>query len=65
MSISEWIKEVLNYGLAGLVIIGFVSGWIVPKPTHQREVERADEAHKLLKMQSELLDRLTRSLHPP
>jgi len=36
--------EFLNYGVLGVVVLGFLFGWIVPKPTHDREVARGDKA---------------------
>lgn len=64
MEWNDWIKAFLSYGVLGLAVVGFLTGWIVAKPTHQREILRADKAEALAKQLSDLLDRMARGSHP-
>lgn len=41
--IIGWIQ----YGVLGLVVVGFIMGWIVPGPIHKREIERGDRMERL------------------
>lgn len=39
------IVELAQYGVLGLVVLGFIFGWIVPKPTHdavRRDLEKRE-----------------------
>lgn len=64
MEWTDWIKALLSYGVLGLAVVGFLTGWIVAKPTHQREIQRADKAEALAKQLSDLLNLLARGWHP-
>ena len=37
-------EPLLNYGVLGIMFIIVVTGFLVPKPTHDREVKRGDDA---------------------
>lgn len=41
---SVGLDQWLNWGAVGGMVIGFISGWIVPKPTHTEVLDRAKRA---------------------
>lgn len=43
------LMTVLNLGLAGVGLLAFVRGWIVPGKTHQDALDRAAKAEKEVK----------------
>lgn len=45
----------LNYGVAGLVVISLVFGWLVPGRSHDREVARADRLEAELRRRDEYI----------
>lgn len=53
------IMTVLNLGLAGVGLLAFVRGWIVPGKTHQEALDRANKAEEEVKaLQTNLNDRI-------
>lgn len=40
----ETIRTLLNLGVAGVLIILLVTGFLIPKPFYEREVKRGDTA---------------------
>lgn len=53
------IMTVLNLGLAGVGLLAFVRGWIVPGKTHQEALERATKAEaEVRSLNSNLNDRI-------
>jgi len=47
--LDPWLDALKLYGLPGLLLIGFLTGRVVAKPTYDREVLRADSYEKLAK----------------
>lgn len=64
MTLDDFLKACRDYGVLGLMVMGFLSGLIVPKWVHGREVKRADEATDLIRSQQDTIDRLARGLRP-
>ena len=47
---SEQIVDLAQYGVLGVIVIAFIFGWIVPKPTH--DAVRADLDKREAQLQS-------------
>ena len=63
---AQWIIDSLKlYGLPGLLIFGFLKGWVVAQPTYQREVARADAYEALAKSALSLNSQMARIVNPP
>lgn len=53
------VMTVLNLGLAGVGLLAFVRGWIVPGKSHQEALDRAQRAEEKLQLLStDLNDRI-------
>lgn len=53
------LMTVLNLGLAGIGLLAFVRGWIVPGKSHQEALDRAKQAEEKLQLLStDLNDRI-------
>lgn len=49
-------------GFAILIVVGFIRGWIVPGPVHDREVKRADASVTAERDSTAVMRRLVRYL---
>lgn len=58
----EQIAALLQYGVLGLVVIGFLTSWIHPRSRVEREVEISDKSLAATEKAIAAIDRLTAAI---
>lgn len=60
---AQPLLDLAQYGILGLIVVGFIIGWIWPKPAVDRLIKSYDDGIKVLKEEiSGLKEQLT-ALH--
>ena len=58
MDFATFLQELLRQGILGLIIIGFIVGWIVPKPSMDRLHKECELKDKIIERQAAVIERL-------
>ena len=63
-SSADFLGQLFDKGVLGLVIAAFVIGWIVPKPAHERVLKESEIKDKTIERLTGVLERLAEKAKP-